>query len=296
MAINRHSLERVLSVPVEGGDIEIRLYLPHTDPERSRTALLLTHGGPGGSSIGLYDALHELADQRPLIFYDQLGSFTSPAALLPEQMTLNRFASEPLAILNQLGIERAALLGHSWGGSVMAQFCLNHPERVSALVLSSPLLSTRRWVEDCNALVDEIHAELGVIDDVGTEFDKRHFSRKSHSTNTLIAERRRTNGSLYKQMWGQSEFEHSGVLGDLDLFPNLSQLSVPTLLICGEHDTATPGTLQDAKVQIGNEAQLTILPDAGHKTYIDGNDEYIDAVSKFLSSEISSQEQCRAFP
>ena len=295
MAINRHSLERVQRVPVEGGDIEIRIYQPHTDPERSRTALLLTHGGPGGSSIGLYDALHELANQRPLIFYDQLGSFSSPAELLPEQMTLNRFASEPMAILNQLGIERAALLGHSWGGSVMTQFCLNHPERVSALVLSSPLLSTRRWVEDCNALVDQIHAELSDIDDINTEFNNRHFSRTNQPTHTLLAEKRRTNACLYEQMWGRNEFEHSGLLGDLDFFPNLSQLSAPTLLICGEHDTATPRTLQDAKVQIGINAQLKVLHDAGHKTYIDSNREYIETVSKFLSSAVSSQEQCPVF-
>ena len=97
-------------------------------------------------------------------------------------------------------------------------------------------------------------------------------------------------------MWGSNEFEHSGVLGDLDFFPSLNQLSVPTLLICGEHDTATPRTLRDAKAQIGNNAQLEVLPDAGHKTYIDKNHEYIEAVGKFLSSEISSQEQCPAFP
>jgi len=296
MAINRHSLERVQRVTVEGGDLEIRVYQPHTDPERSRTALLLTHGGPGGSSIGLYDALHDLANQRPLIFYDQLGSFSSPAELLPEQMTLDRFASEPLAILNQLGIERAALLGHSWGGSVMTQFCLKHPERVSALVLSSPLLSTRRWVEDCNALVDQIHAELGDIDDINPEFNNRHFSRSHQSTHTLVADKRRTNECLYEQMWGQNEFEHSGVLGDLDFFPSLSQLSAPTLLICGEHDTATPRTLQDAKVQIGSNAKLKVLHDAGHKTYIDSNHEYIKAVSEFLSSEVSSQEQYPVFP
>jgi len=48
MAIHRHSLERVQQVPVEGGDIEIRIYQPHTDPERSRTVLMLTHGRPGG--------------------------------------------------------------------------------------------------------------------------------------------------------------------------------------------------------------------------------------------------------
>ena len=83
----------------------------------------------------------------------------------------------------------------------MTQFCLNHPERISALVLSSPLLSTRRWVEDCNALVDQIDAGLSDIDDISLEFGNRHFSRKSQCTNPLLAESRRSNGSLYRHMW-----------------------------------------------------------------------------------------------
>ena len=86
------------------------------------------------------------------------------------------------------------------GESVMTQFCLNHPERVSALVLSSPLLSTRRWVEDCNALVDQIDAELSDIDDISLEFGNRHFSRKSQCTNPLLTESRRSNGSLYRHV------------------------------------------------------------------------------------------------
>ena len=165
----------------------------------------------------------------------------------------------------------------------MTQFCLNHPERVSALVLSSPLLSTRRWVEDCNALVDQIHAELSDIDDINTEFNNRHFSRTNQPTHTLLAEKRRTNACLYEQMWGRNEFEHSGLLGDLDFFPNLSQLSAPTLLICGEHDTATPHTLDQARQCIGAHAALMVLANAGHKTYIDAHQAYLDAVNGFLA-------------
>ncbi|QNJ25370.1 esterase family protein [Synechococcus sp. SYN20] len=113
MAINRHSLEQVQFVSVDGGAIQVRVYQPHADKALMRTPLLVTHGGPGGSSIGLYDALNQLADQRPVIFYDQLGSISSPAELSPKQMTLERFASEPLQILDQLHLKRVHLLGHS---------------------------------------------------------------------------------------------------------------------------------------------------------------------------------------
>ena len=284
MAINLHSLEAVRKVSVDGGSIEIRYYRPHCAEAADRIPLLITHGGPGGSSVGLYDALHALADQRPTIFYDQLGSFASPAELLREQMTLKRFATEPLCILDQLGIARAHVFGHSWGGAVMTQFCLNHPDRVAALLLSSPLLSTQRWISDCNQLIKTIQRELGDAANLEMEFDRRHFSRSDQGSDqdAVRCERQRGNNKLYQQMWGPSEFQHQGMLSDLDLFPSFQNVSKPTLLICGEHDTATPETMQDARSMIGDRARLEVLKNAGHKTYIDRNQAFIAVVNNFL--------------
>ena len=284
MAINRHSLEAVKTVSVNGGCIELRCYRPHCIEAAERIPLLFTHGGPGGSSVGLYDALHPLADQRPTIFYDQLGSFASPADLLPEQMTLKRFATEPLCILDQLSISRAYVFGHSWGGAVMTQFCLDHPGRVAALLLSSPLLSTQRWIADCNQLIKNIQLELGKSVNLEKEFERRHFCRSDRDTDkeALRCERQRGNNKLYEQMWGPSEFEHQGMLSELDLFPKIQNLSTPTLLICGEHDTATPETMQDARSAIGDHARLEVLKDAGHKTYLDRNHSLIEVVNDFL--------------
>ena len=284
MGINRHSLEAVRTVSVSGGQIELRCYRPHCDEAADRVPLLLTHGGPGGSSVGLYDALHPLADRRPTIFYDQLGSFASPADLSPEQMTLKRFATEPLRILDQLRMPRAHVLGHSWGGAVMTQFCLDHPDRVKALLLSSPLLSTQRWIADCNRLTKNIQLELGGSVHLEEEFERRHFCRSARASDqdALRCERQRGNHKLYTQMWGPSEFQHHGMLSDLDLFPGFQDLSNPTLLICGEFDTATPQTMQDARSAIGECAQLEVLKDAGHKTYIDRNQALVELINDFL--------------
>jgi len=284
MGINRHSLEAVRTVSVEGGCLEFRLYRPHCIHAAGRIPLLLTHGGPGGSSVGLYDALHSLADERPTVFYDQLGSFASPADLLPEQMTLKRFAKEPLCILNELRISHAHVFGHSWGGSVMTQFCFDHPDRVKSLLLSSPLLSTQRWINDCNHLVNTIQRELGESADLEGEFERRHFCRSDQDAahDALRCERERTNKKLYQQMWGPSEFEHQGMLSELDFFPSFQNLSTPTLLICGEYDTATPKTMQEARSAIGESAQLAVLNNAGHKTYLDRNQEFIEVVNNYL--------------
>lgn len=285
MAIHRHSLESVKKVSVEGGSVEVRFYQPHCKEAAERIPLLLTHGGPGGSSVGLYDALHPLADRQPTIFYDQLGSFTSPAELLPEQMTLKRFASEPLSILDDLRIPIAHVFGHSWGGSVMTQFCLDHPDRVETLLLSSPLLSTQRWVEDCKKMCSKIISELGASVDLEHEFERRHFFRSEQDSDALRSERLRTNKNLYEMMWGPCEFQHQGMLCDLDFFPDFHNLSMPILLICGEHDTATPKTMQAAKRAIGTNAQVSIIKNSGHKTYLNCNQEFIDVLNEFLDQQ-----------
>lgn len=291
MAIHQHSLETVDRVAVPGGWIQFRDYRPHDTEAAKGLPLIVTHGGPGGSSIGLYDALHALADRRPVIFYDQLGSKDSPASLTEDQMTLARFAQEPLLLMDALGLQRASLLGHSWGGSVMTAFALNHPDRVQSLVLSSPLLSTERWIADCNRLL----AAIQTIDFKGVSvedvFNQRHFCRTLPVPPTLLREQARSNRTLYEQMWGPSEFSHEGLLKDLDFFPRLHELTAPTLLLCGDHDTATPNTLIEACSRIGPHARVQVLSNAGHKTYIDQNDAYLTAVEQFLQNGATSLDE-----
>ena len=282
VAINQHSLENVDRVAVPGGWIQFREYQPHDALAAARVPLIVTHGGPGGSSTGLYDALHELADERPVIFYDQLGSKNSPANLSHHQMTLERFAQEPLHLIDALDLKRASLLGHSWGGSVMTAFALNHPEKVHALVLSSPLLSTRRWISDCNRLLAAITPDSRHNNSIEDIFNQRHFCRTTPLPPMLVNEQKRNNRELYEHMWGPSEFSHQGVLGDLDFFPRLHELTAKTLLICGEHDTATPETLEAARSRIGDHAHVAVLANAGHKSYIDQNRAYLNTVKEFL--------------
>lgn len=291
MPIHQHSLEAIGRVAVPGGWIQFRDYRPHGTQAASEMPLIVTHGGPGGSSIGLYDALHALADRRPVIFYDQLGSKDSPASLTEDQMTLARFAQEPLHLMDALGLHRASLLGHSWGGSVMTAFALNHPDRVQTMVLSSPLLSTQRWIADCNRLL----AAIKTIDIKGASvedaFNQRHFCRTLPVPPTLLKEQARSNRTLYEQMWGPSEFSHQGLLNDLDFFPRLQELKMPTLLLCGDHDTATPNTLTEACSRIGPHARVQVLSNAGHKSYIDQNDAYLNAVEQFLQHFAASQDE-----
>lgn len=100
---------------------------------------------------------------RPLVFWHALGALTSGAyltevapalteagfwlvapdapgfgqspALPPEAYRTDAVVGLVEGVLDERGIERAVLMGHSWGGTVMTAFASAHPERVEGLVL-----------------------------------------------------------------------------------------------------------------------------------------------------------------
>jgi proline iminopeptidase len=78
------------------------------------THLLLLHGGPGVPSLYL-KPLEGLADERPVIFYDQLGSGQSDHPKDSSLWTIERFVKEVGQVRKALGLDQIHLYGHSWG-------------------------------------------------------------------------------------------------------------------------------------------------------------------------------------
>lgn len=79
-----------------------------------RTPLLLLHGGPGSPSYYL-EPLGALADERPVVFYDQLGAGRSDQPTDTTLWRVDRFVEELAAVRAALGLDEVHILGHSWG-------------------------------------------------------------------------------------------------------------------------------------------------------------------------------------
>ena len=107
-------------VAVEGGRVWYRINgIEHY--AEGKVPLLVIHGGPGFSHHYLL-TLTALADERPVIFYDQLDSGNSERPGEPENWTVERFVDEVDHVRNALGLDRLVVLGSSWGGSVAASY------------------------------------------------------------------------------------------------------------------------------------------------------------------------------
>ena len=94
---------------------------------------LLLCNGSGASMELLQPFVDALDPRRGVIRFDMPGIGGSPAPVLPYHLA----TSAPLlaGLLDQLGHERADVLGISWGGGLALQFALSRPDRAGRLVL-----------------------------------------------------------------------------------------------------------------------------------------------------------------
>jgi proline-specific peptidase len=257
--------------------------------------LLCLHGGPGSSHIGLR-ALEALADERRVVFYDQLGSGNSSQPSDPSLWTIELFLDELANLRHALGLDRVCLLGHSWGGMLALEYALTRPEGLVGLALSSTLSSATIWREEALRLRAELPAEIrqpldeheaaGTTDDPEYEqamfaFLHQHFCRLDPWPPLVEELLRTTNREVYGTMWGPSEMYPTGVLAAWDVTPRLREITVPSLVLCGRYDEATPRMAQGIAAQIP-DAELVIFEASSHTSLLEEPDLYLATVREFL--------------
>jgi proline iminopeptidase/L-proline amide hydrolase len=289
--------DRELMVPVQGGRVYVRVNGPLAGP---RLPLVMIHGGPGSTHSFALEAL-ALADERAIILYDQLDSGRSDRPEDPRNWTVDRFASELEPIRAALGVPRWHVLGASWGGTIALEYGARRPAALDALILQSPLVSTRSWLADAallrRGLSAEVQAELVRCEarrppprarcDAATDaFYAQYLAREPRSAaRTAYAPPgdRGRNQHLYEAMWGPSEFRSSGSLRAYDGEPLLARLDGHrTLFVVGQYDEARPQTALGFVRRVPG-AELAVVPGGGHAILNDRPDEMNAIVRAFLA-------------
>lgn len=128
-------------LPVEGGRVWYEVH-----GSGARTPLLVLHGGPGIPHDYLAN-LALLGDERPVVFYDQLGCGQSDRPEDPALWTRERFARELAAVRAALGLEDVVLFGHSWGSMLAVDYLSGltgeRPAGVRGAILAGPASACR---------------------------------------------------------------------------------------------------------------------------------------------------------
>jgi proline iminopeptidase len=259
------------------------------------TPILLIHGGPGGRSCG-FAPLKVLGAERPVIFYDQLGGGRSDHTTDTTLWRFPRFLDEIDSLRTHLGLKELHIYGHSWGATVAAEYYLTRrPSGVRSITLAGPLLSTRRWIEDANALRAQLPVALQQVlsphEAAGT-FDAPEYQAAADSFYARYLRRRPVlpraecegvtgNDAIYRYMWGPTEFVATGTLRNYDVTPRLSEFDRPVLLLCGEFDEARPETVREFQRKIPG-ARMEMIPGSGHSLLNDASERVIVILRGFL--------------
>jgi proline-specific peptidase len=258
--------------------------------------LVCLHGGPGSTHVGL-TMLDPLADERRVVLYDQLGSGNSSKPSDPALWTVELFVSELANVRNALGLERVHVLGHSWGGMLAQEYALRQPRGLVSLVLSSTLSSSAVWREESLRLradlAPEVRESLDAHEAAGTtgdpeyeqamlEFLRRHLCRLDPWPPIVEEILRSTNLEVYNTMWGPSEANPTGILADWDVTPRLGEIHVPTLVLCGRYDEATPSQAETIATALP-DAERVIFEESAHLAPLEEPDRYLATVRAFLA-------------
>jgi L-proline amide hydrolase len=263
--------------------------------------LLCLHGGPGAGWDYLQPFDDLAATGRQVIFYDQLGCGHSTIAGPhdPDMWTVDLFVEEVDAIRQELGLDRVHLLGQSWGGMLAMQYAIGQPDGLLSLIVESSPASIAQWVSEANRLrsllphdVEEVlrqHEAAGTTDsDAYKEavlvFYRRHVCRldpwPDYVERTFA--QLEANPEVYNAMNGPSEFHVVGTLLSFDITPQLGQIAVPTLLLSGLHDEATPVVMQTVQSGI-NGSEWVLFEKSSHMCHAEERDRCMAIVNSFLT-------------
>jgi proline iminopeptidase len=279
--------------PVPGGRIYWRKF-----GSGKKTPLLLLHGGPGAAHNYLL-SMKALADEQPVIFYDQLGCGKADAPTDETLYTIQRSVEELDAVRTALGLDEVVLYGHSWGTLLAIEYmCQGRGKGVEKLVLSGALASVPQVVAGFHRLIDgmpdDFAAKLRGLEAAGKmgtpeyaalvqTFYDTYLLRVQPTPDALVSFDALAKSIAYRVLNGPNEFTITGVMKDWDRRKDLKAIKPPTLIITGEFDEITLDCHQTIRDGVAGPSQLAVMTGCSHMNMVEKPDQYNALVRTFLA-------------
>ena len=248
-----------------------RLFVEERGAARGKSdpTIVLLHGFlfDGGMWRGQIEPLSALGR---VVVIDGPGAGKSEP---PPRFMLEEHADALFDAWGELGIDKAVVVGLSWGGMVAMRFALQHPTRVSGLAILDasaevhPLAERLRY----RAMI-ALHKRAGLPHSLfDREVAPKMFSERTRRTRPDLVER------SYQHAMG---FNRDGVAkGGLailihrkSILEKISAIRVPTLVMVGREDTATPLEKSENIARSIPGAELVVLDDVGHMCALEDPD------------------------
>lgn len=244
--------------------------MTHGTDQQAEPTLVLIHGSGDSASVWqpLMRALQARKPTLKLLTVDLPGHGARISNPGPEQMSVRDYAEDVYAELKRQGIASAFLVGHSLGGAIALTLALDHPEAVRGLIIVGSGARLRVLPSILTATLerpDEAAEEIVVMGYApGHEADARAFVANRPPNAPLMLHRDLAACDVY------------------DIMADLERIHQPSLVIVGQQDQMTPLKYAQYLADHLPNAQLAIIPDAGHYVLREQADTVADAISVWL--------------
>jgi pimeloyl-ACP methyl ester carboxylesterase len=226
--------------------------------------LVLLHGGMLTIDLNFATLIPALAREHQLIGVEMQGH--GRTADTGREITPAALASDVVGLLDQLGIDRAHVFGHSMGGAVALELGVNHPGRVRSLVPASASVRPDGLHEDLTDPARQATSARMPTQQDFLDFQQAYQRLSPHPDRFNDFLTTLSQSTADTQGWSDEQ---------------LATITAPTLLILGDRDftTVEHGALMQ---QLIPGAQLAILPGTTHMQVTRRADLLLPMLTRFL--------------
>lgn len=255
---------------------DIDLFYDLTGPE---DAPVVVFSNSLGTTLEMWDEqVRALGGRYRCLRYDTRGHGRSQ--VLDAPTTIDDLADDLAALLDALSISRARMVGLSLGGMTAQAFALRHPGRAVCLVLmatSAHMPTPEAWEE--RAAAARGAGMTALVDAVMARWFTPAFAARAPEKVAAVRER-------FLSIDPRGYAVCCRVIRDMDLRAVIGAIAVPTLIVAGADDPATPLAMaEQIRVRIP-DAELVVLSHAAHLVAV----EQPDRVNAHLGAFLDRQE------
>jgi len=264
--------------------------------------LFLVHGGPGLDHHMFGDYLDSLTDQFRLILVDlRANGLSDPCPT--ETWTLQQMAHDLALLAEAMGIEKYALLGHSYGAFVALQNAVDFPGRASQTIVSSGLPSAKYLESVWNNL--EKFEPVALREQVTRSWEREKVVQTREEVDSLLHDQlpfqfgdpldpriaefeQRTAGGINSP--DVLRFFANADYGAIEVEDRLANVTQPVLVLAGRRDRTCVVEGAEAMARGLPHAELIVFEKSGHMTYVEEHEKYLNVVRAFLNNHIEPKE------
>jgi len=228
-----------------------------------------------GTDLRIWDGVvPHFSNRYRIIRYDKRGHGLSDCP--PAPYAIRDHATDLAALLDQLEIPQAILVGISVGGMIALDFAATWPERVQSLVLcdTAPKIGTAvLWNERITNLRQ--NGMVALSDMILSRWFASSFARQNPAAYSGYA-------NMLTRMPIAGYTGTCEAIRDADLTETTKTIAAPTLVLCGAEDMATPPALVSGLCELMPHATYQKIPNAGHLPCIEQPDIMAQHIAQFL--------------